>query len=280
MKLGLRILKRFVEERFFDQAAQTAYYLLLSMLPFFIFVISLLNLFPVNEEILFRFLRPFIPEQSFDLIEDNVREVLRNGKGKWLYFSLAGAFWLSSVTVQSLARSLDLANGYIRRRGFWLSLFRDLGVTLLFMLVVPLSIVLPFIENILHQVIAYYDRIDDWKGWLFLWPKIKWGLGTLFLFVFFLLFYKIVPSGKVVLRQAVPGALLSTMGWQLFSYLFGGWVTAVDYTRLYGQLAGIIMLVIWFYMTAVIILFSGLLNAEWSKSKKGSGIDVNDSSGR
>lgn len=268
MNTGLRVIQRFVKERFFDQAAQTAYYLLLSMLPFLIFVISLLNLFPVNEEILFRFLRPFIPEQSFDLIEDNVREVLRNGKGKWLYFSLAGAFWLSSVTVQSLARSLDLANGYIRRRGFWLSLFRDLGVTLLFMLVVPLSILLPFIENILHQVIAYYDRIDDWKGWLFLWPKIKWGLGTLFLFVFFLLFYKIVPTGKVLLRQAVPGALLSTIGWQLFSYLFGGWVTAVDYTRLYGQLAGIIMLVIWFYMTAVIILFSGLLNAEWSKSKK------------
>ncbi|MGN7410787.1 YihY/virulence factor BrkB family protein [Sporosarcina sp. SAFN-010] len=268
MNTGLRVLRRFVKERFFDQAAQTAYYLLLSMLPFFIFVISLLNLFPVNEEILFRFLRPFIPEQSFQLIEDNVREVLRNGKGKWLYFSLAGAFWLSSVTVQSLARSLDLANGYIRRRGYWLSLIRDLGVTLLFMFVVPLSIVLPFIENILHQVIAYYDRIDDWQGWLFLWPKIKWGLGTLFLFAFFLLFYKIVPSGKVLFRQAIPGALLSTIGWQLFSYLFGGWVTAVDYTRLYGQLAGIIMLVIWFYMTAVIILISGLLNAEWSKSKK------------
>ncbi|REB06124.1 YihY/virulence factor BrkB family protein [Sporosarcina sp. BI001-red] len=268
MNTGLRVLQRFVRERFFDQAAQTAYYLLLSMLPFFIFVISLLNLFPVNEEILFRFLRPFIPEQSFQLIEDNVREVLRNGKGKWLYFSLAGAFWLSSVTVQSLARSLDLANGYIRRKGFWLSLFRDLGVTLLFMLVVPLSILLPFIENILHQVIAYYDRIDDWKGWLFLWPKVKWGLGTLFLFAFFLLFYKFVPSGKVLFRQVVPGAFLSTIGWQLFSYLFGGWVTAVDYTRLYGQLAGIIMLVIWLYMTAVIILVSGLLNAECSKSKR------------
>ncbi len=271
MKIGIKVLKRFISERFFDQAAQTAYYLLLSMLPFFIFVLSLLNLFPVNEEILFRFLRPFIPEQSFLLIEDNVREVLRNGKGKWLYFSLAGAFWLSSVTVQSFARSLDLANGYIRKRGFWLSLIRDLGVTLLFMLVVPLSILLPFIENILHEVIAYYDRIDDWKGWLFLWPKVKWGLGTMFLFVFFLLFYKIVPSGKVLFRQAVPGALLSTLGWQLFSYLFGGWVTAVDYTRLYGQLSGIIMLVIWFYMTAVIILISGILNAEWSKSKKGAG---------
>ena len=268
MTIGLRVLQRFFHERFYDQAAQTAYYLLLSMLPFFIFILSLLNLFPVNEETLFRFLRPFIPEQSFELIEDNVREVLGKGKGNWLYLSLIGAFWLSSVTVQSLARSLDLANGYIRKRGFWLSLFRDLGVTLLFMLVVPLSLLLPFIENVLHQVVSYYDRLDDWKGWLFLWPKVKWGLGTLFLLIFFLLFYKIVPSGKILFRQALPGALLSAIGWQLFSYLFGGWVTAVDYTRLYGQLSGIIMLVVWFYMTAVIILLSGLLNAEWMRPEK------------
>lgn len=268
MTIGLRVLKRFFAERFYDQAAQTAYYLLLSMLPFFIFVLSLLNLFPVNEEILFRFLRPFIPDQSFQLIEDNVREVLSNGKGKWLYLSLFGAFWLSSVTVQSLARSLDLANGYVRKRGFWLSLFRDFGVTFLFMLVAPLTLMLPFIENVLHQVVSYYDQIDDWKGWLFLWPKIKWGLGTLFLFMFFIFFYKIVPSGKILLRDALPGAIFSTLGWQLFSYLFGGWVTTVDYTRLYGQLSGIIMLVIWFYMTAVILLISGLLNAEWTHSKK------------
>ncbi|WJY26703.1 YihY/virulence factor BrkB family protein [Sporosarcina trichiuri] len=267
MSIGIKVLKRFFFERFFDQAAQTAYYLLLSILPFFLFVLSLLSLFPVNEEVMFRFLRPFIPEESFLLIEDNVLEIVRNKTGKWLYLSLAGAFWLSSVTVQSLARSLDLANGYVRKRGFWLSLFRDLGVTLLFMLIVPLSLLLPFIENVLHQVIAYYDAVDDWEGWLFLWPKVKWGLGTLFLFFFFLFFYKFVPTGKVYFRQALPGAVFSTIGWQLFSYLFGGWVTDVDYTRLYGQLSGIIMLVIWFYMTAVILLLSGLLNAEWNRSK-------------
>lgn len=268
MTIGLRVLQRFINERFYDQAAQTAYYLLLSMLPFFIFMLSLLNWFPVDEESLFRFLRPFLPEQSFVLIQENIEEVLGSGRGKWLYISLIGAFWLSSVTVQSLARSLDLANGYIRKKGFWLSLIRDLGVTLLFMLVVPLSMLLPFIENILHQVVAYYDAIDDWEGWLFLWPKVKWGLGTLFLFLFFVFFYKVVPTSKITLKQALPGAILSALGWQLFSYLFGSWVTAVDYTRLYGQLSGIIILVVWLYMTANIILLSGLLNAEWMRSKR------------
>ena len=186
--------------------------------------------------------------------------------GKVLYASLAAAFWVSSMAVQSLARSLDLANGYVRRYAFWKVLIRDLGVTLLFMLVIPLSLLLPIIEKALRKVIMYSDTIEEWQGWLYVWPNVKWGLGTLFLFLFFALFYKVVPTGKMRFKEALPGAFFSAIGWQLFSFVFGGYVSNVDYTRLYGQLSGIILLVIWFYFTAVIILLSGLLNAEWRRA--------------
>ncbi len=265
MQIIINVAIRFVKGRFFDQAAQTAYYLLLSLLPFLIFVLSLLSYFPVHEGVLFNLLRPFVPEASFSLIEENVRTVLRNDKGNVLYVSLIGAFWVSSMAVQSLARSLDLAYGTIRTYAFWKVLIRDLGITFLFMLIVPLSLFLPLIERALHEVVMYYDTIEEWQGWLYIWPNIKWGLGTLFLLLFFLFFYKIVPTGKVLFKEAFPGALFSAIGWQLFSLVFGSYVSNVDYTRLYGQLSGIILLVIWFYMTAVIILLSGLLNAECRK---------------
>ena len=138
------VMIRFFKERFFDQAAQTAYYLLLSMFPFFIFILSLLSFFPVNEGMLLTFLRPFAPEQAFRIIEYNVHAILNKGHGKVLYMSLIVAFWISSMAVQSLARSLDLANGHVRCYAFWKVLIRDLGVTLLFMLVIPLSLFLPY----------------------------------------------------------------------------------------------------------------------------------------
>ena len=265
MTIIKNVVVRFFNERFFDQAAQTAYYLLLSMFPFFLFILSLLSLFPVNEEMLLTFFRPFTPEEAFTIIEVNVQAVLNKGHGKILYASLVAAFWVTSMAVQSLARSLDLANGYIRRYAFWKVLVRDLGVTLLFMLVIPLSLFLPIIKA-LYKVVTYYDAIEEWQGWFYVWPNVKWGLGTLFLFLFFLLFYKVVPTGKMKLKEALPGAIFSAFGWQLFSLVFGSYVSNVDYTRLYGQLSGIILLVIWFYLTAVIILISGLLNAEWRKS--------------
>lgn len=265
MEIVRRVVKRFFKERFFDQAAQTAYYLLLSILPFFIFTFSLLSLFEVNEEMLLNLLEPFTPVEAFIVIEKNLHFIFNANQGKIVYVSLIGAFWVSSIAVQSLARSLDLANGHKRRYSFWRVLIRDLGVTLLFMLVIPLSLALPPIDEAFHRMMIDTDSFQAWKSWLYIRPIIRWGMGSLFLLAFFLLFYKIVPTGRMPFKAVLPGALFTTVGWQLFSLSFGKYVSNVDYTVLYGQLSGIILLVLWFYSTAVIILLSGLLNAEFGK---------------
>ena len=67
------------------------------------------------------------------------------------------------------------------------------------------------------KIVTYSDTIEEWQGWLYIWPNIKWGLGTLFLFAFFLLFYKVVPASKVQLREACRVRSFSAIGWQLFS---------------------------------------------------------------
>ncbi|MGB3259298.1 YihY/virulence factor BrkB family protein [Paenisporosarcina sp.] len=265
MKLVTRIFVRFFAERFFDEAAQTAYYLLLSVFPFLLFILSLISFFPVDAQQIINFLRPFAPGESFSLIEDNVANILAADKGRVLSLSLLAAFWISSMAVQALARALNEANGIKSTLPYWKGLLRDLGVTFLFMTLVPLSLFLPFIESGLHWVVSNAGTIDDWQGWIYIWPAVKWGLGSVFLFLFFLLFYKIVPNEKQTFRDVWPGALLSAVGWQVVSLLFADYVSNVNYKRLYGQLSGIIVLVLWFYLTTVVILLSGLLIAEVRK---------------
>lgn len=265
MRLITRIFVRFFKERFFDEAAQTAYYLLLSVFPFLIFILSLVSFFPVDEQQLLNFLRPFAPGDSFRFIEDNVTNILKADKGRVLSLSLIAAFWVSSMAVQALARALNEANGVQSTLPYLKGLIRDLGVTLLFMLLVPMSLFLPFIESGLHWIVSSAGSIDNWQGWIYIWPKVKWGLGSLFLFLFFILFYLIVPNKRLTFLDVWPGALLSAVGWQVVSLIFADYVSKVNYTRLYGQLAGIIVLVLWFYLTAVVILLSGLLIAEVRK---------------
>lgn len=262
MKVVTRIIKRFFAERFFDEAAQTAYYLLLSVFPFLLFILSLVSFFPVDEQQLLNFLRPFAPGDSFAFIEDNVTNILKADKGRVLSLSLLASFWISSMAVQAIARGLNEANDIKVTQPYWKNLIRDLGITLLFMMLVPLSLFLPFIEEGLHWLVSKAGSIEDWQGWIYIWPKVKWGLGSIFLFLFFLLFYKIVPNKRLTFRDVWPGALLSAVGWQVVSLLFADYVAQVNYGRLYGQLAGIIILVLWFYLTATVILLSGLLIAE------------------
>ena len=280
MKIVRRVVIRFFKERFFDQAAQTAYYLLVSILPFFIFTFSLLSIFKVDEEMLLNLLEPFTPVDAFIIIERNLHFILNVNQGKIVYVSLIGAFWVSSMAVQSLARSLDLANGRKRRYSFWRGLVRDLGITLLFMLIIPLSVAIPPIDEAFHRIMIDTDSFQVWESWVYIRPMIRWGMGSLFLFAFFLLFYKIVPTGRMALKVVFPGALFTTIGWQLFSLSFGKYVSKVDYTVLYGQLSGIILLVLWFYSTAVIILFSGLLNAEFGKLYRKGRFYVENTGGR
>ncbi|OES44783.1 YihY/virulence factor BrkB family protein [Domibacillus iocasae] len=257
-----QMLSRFFGERFYDQAAQTAYYLLLSAIPFIIFMLSLISFFPINQEAILEFARPYAPGESFSLIEKNVNAVLSTGKGQVLSLSLVSTFWLSSMAVQSLARSLNDANRIERELPFWKGLLRDFGVTLIFMVMVPLSLVIQLLERFLRWIVAQSDTIEEWSGWLDIWPAAQWGIGSLFLFVFFIAFYKILPNERQTFHFVLPGAIFAALGWQIVSWLFGTYASAFSYTRLYGQLSGIIVLVLWFYLTAVVILLGGLLNAE------------------
>ncbi|OKL37498.1 YihY/virulence factor BrkB family protein [Domibacillus mangrovi] len=265
MDVTKRMIVRFWGERFYDQAAQTAYYLLLSAIPFMIFMLSLISFFSIDQEAILEFIRPYAPGESFTLIEENVNAVLSTGKGQVLSLSLLSTFWLSSMAVQSIGRSFNDVSGIERTMPFWKGLLRDFGVTVIFMIIVPLSLFIPLAERLLQWIAAQSITIEAWSGWLAIWPFIKWSIGTLFLILFFIAFYKIIPNERQTLRFVLPGAIFAALGWQIGSLLFGSYAAAVSYTRLYGQLSGIIVLVLWFYLTAVIILLGGLLNAEWAR---------------
>lgn len=262
MNVTKKIAIRFFKERFYDQAAQSAYYFLLSTLPFLLFVLSMASLLPLNPETIIQLLQPYIPEAAYPLIEENVRVLKRGDVGPLLPFSLIAAFWVSSMAIQSLARSIDEAMGVVNRMSYIQRLVHDLGITLLFMLFVPLSLLLPVMDHFLHVWVSRTETIQLWRGWSFVWPIVRWGFGTLFLFGFFLTLFKVLPTDNVRLRDVLPGALFTTVAWQVGSILFNRYADYVNYSLLYGQLSGIVLLILWFFLTAVILLTAGLLNAE------------------
>lgn len=254
-------LRRFFTERFFDQAAQTAYYLMLSLFPFLLFVLSLLSYLPVHLDSLLLFIEPYAPGNTFDFVEQNVMRIVEGNQGGVLPISLLSAFWLASMAVQSLARSFAVAYEKNANVPFWRTLLHDLAVTAGFMIIIPLSLFVPIIEKGILWFVAQAGELETWSLWLNLWPVLRWITGSIVLFLFFLSFYQLLPKKRLAIRTVLPGTLFATLAWQFISWFYGQMVGYVSYTLVYGQLAGIIILLIWLYLSAAVLLIGGLMNA-------------------
>lgn len=261
IKITKQVLNRFFAERFYDQSAKMAYYFMLSLFPFFIFIFSLIGFLPINLENIIVLIEPFAPPGTYNVISSTLENILAKGRSQWLSFGLiAAALWLASMAIQSLVRSLNKAYKIRREHSFFLQgIINDLLLTLGFMIILSLSLLVPIIEDIVRTFVLPKLQVQDL--WFDLWFFTKWGIGTLFLYLFFLLLYRVVPSIRLSWKKVFPGAIFATIGWQVVSIGFAKYVIISSYSLFYGQLGNIIVLMVWFYLTAVVLLIGGLINA-------------------
>lgn len=258
MNILLTVLKRFFRERFHDQSAQMAYFFMLSVFPLLIFILSLLSFLPFATSDILAGIEQFTPSSSQSLIESNVYAIFNEQRSKVASVSLLAAFWVSSMAVQSLVRSMNNAYGIERKENFLMALMKDLFLTAALMATLMVSLLVPIGEELGRLLLnkqEFFPAISQP-----LWLVTKWGIGSLYLFLFFLILYKLVPSAKMKLRSMIPGSVFSTIGWQAVSVGFSYYVSYVNYSILYGQLGSIVVLMIWFYLTAAVLLIGGLVN--------------------
>jgi len=269
MSLLKPVFARFFGEAFFDKSAQLAYYLMLSLFPFLLFVVGLVSFLPFTSGDVLDLIRPFAPAETYDLIRKNVVGIFDDGGLKLASISFLAAFWLASMSVQSLVRSLNDALEVTRKVPFWRGLLQDFGFTVGMMIILPMSLLVPVAEKLTRRFITHFAIVNDFvSNYSWVWFLFRWGLGSLFLLVFFLLLYRVLPSVRLTVRQVFPGALFATIAWQAVSEFFSYYAEFGSYDRLYGQLAGIIVLMTWFYLSSVVLMLGGLMNAERMRQKK------------
>ena len=264
-KIPMQVAKRFFSERYYDQSSQTAYYFMLSFIPFLMFVLSLIRFLPIDHNDFLEIIEPYAPKNTYHFIHQTVDQIINQQPAHVFSYSLLSSFWISSIAVQSLVRSLNDAYRIRRRKSYIHGLINDLVITLGLMVILTSSFFVPIVEEVVHTVLD--ETIADQIHWYPWWYILKWGIGTVFLFGFFLFFYQVVPSKRILWKEALPGAVFATVGWQGSSFGFAFYVSLDGYTKIYGQLGSIIVLLIWFYLTAAVILIGGLINATiWEQS--------------
>lgn len=241
-------------------AAQIAYYFLLSLFPLLIFIVTLLPYLPVNQGDILGLVRDFAPGETMSMIEETLQDVMSNRNSGLLSVSIIATIWSASNGMNAIVKSLNRAYDVEETRSFIATRLMSILLTFAMILVFVIALLLPvFGKQIGLFLFSQFGFSDQF---LTIWNGIRWAITPIILFIIFVGLYYFAPSKRIKCLSAFPGAIFATLGWVLASLAFSYYVGSFgNYSATYGSIGGIIVLMIWFYLTGIIIMIGGEINA-------------------
>ncbi len=251
-------------------AAGCAFYATLALFPTITMLISLYGMVynPDTVQPQLHYLESFMPPAAFSLISDRIQSLVSEpakGLGISFIISLLISFWSSSTGTKSILNALTLAYNEKETRGMIKFQLVSLGMTLVAIIGAALAIgILVLIPVVIALIgLSEYAKI--------LVASLSFLAMIAFVVIALGLLYRYGPAGTGRTFYA-PGAGIATVVWLLGSWAFGLYVgNFAAYSVTYGPLATLIGLMMWFYLTAYVVLFGAEVNAaldrEWEKTK-------------
>jgi membrane protein len=260
-----RLVKRIFANDIFGLAAQLAYFFLLSLFPLLLFLVTLLPYLPITQEDILGVIRDFAPGESMQLIETNINQ-LSQKNGKLLSFGIIATIWSASNGINAIVKALNSAYEVEESRPFLIARGMAILFTFAMLFVFVVALLLPVFGKLIGiYLFAKFGLSDEFMS---IWNTLRWLVSSIILFIVFTGLYWIAPNKKLKCITVVPGAIFATIGWILSSLAFSYYVTNFgNYSATYGSIGAIIVLMIWFYLTGVIIIIGGEINAIFSKYK-------------
>ncbi|MED4401903.1 YihY/virulence factor BrkB family protein [Metabacillus fastidiosus] len=267
--LAKDLYNRFKEDELSRLSAELAYYFLLSLFPFLIFLITLLAYLPLSEADVLATITQYAPKESMVLIETTLNQILSNQNGGLLSFGIIATLWSASNGINAIVRALNRAYDVEEDRSFLVARGMAVVLTIAMVFVILIALLLPvFGKQIGLFISAIYGLSDEF---LSIWNAIRWLLSGLILFIVFSALYFIAPNKRLQIKYVLPGSLFATVGWIIVSLAFSFYVSNFsNYSGTYGSLGGIIILMIWFYISGMIIVLGGEINGLLHKRKENS----------
>lgn len=249
-------------------SAQLTYYLILAFFPFLIFLVTIISFLQLGgNSVLDEFIR-MLPADSADSLRKTLREVTENRSGAVLSFGMLGTLWAASNGVGAIMKGLNKAYDEKETRPFWKTRGLSLLSTVVLAVVIAVSIPLLVFGRVIGEYI--FRLLSFPQGFELIWGLIRYAFPVAALFGVFAMLYWLIPDRRLTFREVVPGALFAVVGWIASSLLFAVYVNHFgNYSKTYGSLGGVIVLLIWLYLSANILLLGGEINATLAFDKKG-----------
>ncbi|GHU64151.1 transporter [Clostridia bacterium] len=251
--------KSFQEDKMNVYTASTAFFLILSIFPLIMLLLNLLQFTSLQQAEFIRILEDVVPRSILPLIKQIVEDMYAKSSRTLLSVSALTALWSASNGVLEIEKGLLFVFHSKQKRPYILRRLFGILYTLIFLVVIVLSLFLLVFGNQWQIFLAkHIPVIHDIS-------LIVVGVRTLIviflLLFFFLILYHFFPKAKGNILKQLPGAIFSTIGWLVFSFLFSIYIDNFsNYKHMYGNLALMIIFMLWLYFCLYIMFLGAEIN--------------------
>jgi membrane protein len=269
-----RTIKEFTADNCLGLAAQLAYYLLLALVPALVFLIALTSFFPHRLiEQMIASVGSVAPAEMTALLRTQMEAIAAGEHGGLLTFGFAMALWSSSAALVSLIDALNQAYDIEEARPWWKVRLTAMWLTIALAALVLVSFALVIGGPALAEWLAQRTGLGSVFEWT--WKIAQWPLVIALVATALGLLNYFGPDAEQDWAWISPGALLATVLWLVASLAFKVYVANfADYNQTYGSLGGIIVLMLWFYLSGLAILIGAEMNAKSSTRRRTAKIRV------
>ena len=266
-----RTVREFKKDNLMDWAAALTYYGVLAIFPALLALVSVLGLVGQSAtQPLLDNLGHFAPGAARDTVTTAVRNLQESrGAGGFLFIAgLAGALWSASGYVGAFMRASNAIYDIEEGRPIWKKLPVRLGVTFVLVLLLAASALAVILTGGLAEQVGRVLGVGN--SVVTLWEVAKWPVMLGVVSLMFAILYWASPNAKHPgFRWISPGGALAVIVWVIASAVFAVYVANFEaYNKTYGTLGGVIVFLLWLWISNVAVLLGAEFNAELERGRQ------------
>src|SRR5262245_39316026 len=244
-------------------SAQLAYYFFFSLFPALLFVIAVASYFPITSLVdeIIGALSQFAPPEFLAIVTDQIRKISGDRQGGLLTLGILTALWSSSTAMTAIIDTVNHAYAVEEGRRGWkvrlVAIALTVGGALFVLLSFALVIVGPQLAEPLARAVGL-GAVFEWT-----WRILEWPVACALASVGIALIYYFAPDVEQEWSWLASGTVFATLLWMGASLGFRYYVVSVThYTETYGALGGAMVLLLWFYLSGLVLLLGAVMNAK------------------
>ena len=260
VELGTRVWADINE--ILDRSAALSYYFIFALFPTLLFLTTLLALLPIPHLLdrLMAYVSDVLPGDAGLLVQKTLGQALQGAHAGLLSVGAVTALWAASSGMTSIMAALN-----VESRPWWRERVLAIGLTIVFSVLAVVALVLLVFGQNLGEAIA--NRTGWGTAFRITWQLVRWPVAMFLGLAAISLVYRLAPAANQRWAWVTPGSAFAVGAWAIMSVALRFYVGYfANYNATYGSIAGVILLMLWLYLSGVVLLVGAAINSEIARA--------------